>query len=75
MPNYAFFTMNVGWRLFWISKLQTEISLSATKSEYIALLNYMIEMLPSIKLLKETHESLNFGKKIIIALTNEWFQD
>jgi hypothetical protein len=39
----------------WASKLQTEIALSSTESEYIALSQSMREVIPLMDLMKEAH--------------------
>jgi hypothetical protein len=39
-----------GCPLFWVSKLQTEIALSTTKSEYIALSQAMREVIPLMEI-------------------------
>jgi hypothetical protein len=45
-----------GCPLIWASKLQTEIALSTTEAEYIALSQSLREVIPIMNLLKETRE-------------------
>ncbi len=42
-----------GFPIAWISKMQTEISLSSTESEYIGLSSALRAVIPLIELLKE----------------------
>ena len=42
--------------LTWCSKMQSEIALSTTESEYIALSQSLREVIPMIQLLKEINE-------------------
>ena len=51
----GFIIKHVGSPLFWTSKLKTEISLSATEAEFIAMHYSMREKLPLMVLLKEIH--------------------
>jgi hypothetical protein len=51
-----------GCVLLWASKLQTEISLSSTESEYIALSQALREVIPLIALIKELRAN-NFDIK------------
>ena len=46
--------MYAGCLITWGSKLQTEIALSTTESEYIALSSAMREVIPFLGLTKET---------------------
>ena len=45
----------MGCPLLWVSKLQTEIALSTTEAEYIALSQSMRDVLPLIELIKEVN--------------------
>ena len=51
-----------GCPIYWRSKLQTEIALSTTESEYIALSMAMREVLPFLNLMKEIQEFLPVNK-------------
>ena len=55
MSRTGFVTKCMGCLVFWVSKLQTEIALSTTEAEHIALSHSMREILPFIKLIKELH--------------------
>ena len=57
--------------VIWVSKLQTEIALSTTEAEYIALSQAMRELIPMRRLLQETGSALNldFSKPAIIHST------
>ncbi|KAL7460030.1 hypothetical protein ACHAXS_000498 [Conticribra weissflogii] len=48
--------MYAGCPIFWSSKLQTEIALSTTEAEYIALSSAMCEVLPFLNTMKEIHD-------------------
>lgn len=48
--------MYAGCPVHWLSKLQTEVALSTTESEYIALSQAMRDVIPMIDLLKEIDE-------------------
>ena len=48
----------MGCPLLWVSKLQTEISLSTTEAEYIALSQSLRDVLPLIELIKEVNDVL-----------------
>ena len=48
--------MYAGCPVHWCSKLQTEIALSTTEAEYIALSQSLREVIPLIELLKEINE-------------------
>ncbi len=45
-----------GYPMHWASKMQTEIALSTTEAEYIALSQSMREVLPIMWLLQEAHD-------------------
>jgi len=62
-----------GCPLFWSSKLQTEIALSTTEAEYIALSQAMRALLPLRSLLLEvgTKLNLNFSTKSVVK-TRVW---
>ena len=52
--TYRFFIVYAGCPITWGRKLQTEIALSITESEYIALSSAMREVIPFLGLMKET---------------------
>ena len=54
----GYFITYAGCPITWLSKPQTEISLSSTESEYIALSHSMREAIPMITLLQELKEIL-----------------
>jgi len=58
LSRTGFVIKYMGCPLFWLSKLQSEISLSTTEAEYIALSHAMRETLPLIEFLREIHEVL-----------------
>ena len=60
-----------GCPLLWVSKLQTEVALSTTEAEYIALSQAMRELLPMRELLQEvgTTLDLDFAKPAIVHST------
>ncbi len=62
-----------GCPLFWSSKLQTEIALSTTEAEYIALSQAMRALLPLRSLLREvgTKMQLSYSSKSVIR-TRVW---
>jgi hypothetical protein len=53
----GFVVMFAGCPLFWASKLQTEIALSTTESEYIALSSALREVIPLMRLTKELRDA------------------
>ena len=55
----GFLIKYAGCAITWMSKLQTEISLSSTESEYIALSHSMREAIPMMSLLKELSTVMN----------------
>jgi hypothetical protein len=57
--------------LIWVSKLQTEIALSTTEAEYIALSQSMRDLIPMRRLLQEvgTAMNLDFAKPAIVHST------
>ena len=54
----GFFITLAGCPIIWLSKLQSEISLSSTECEYIALSQSMREVIPLMELLKELNPLL-----------------
>ena len=55
-----------GCPVLWVSKLQTEIALSTTEAEYIALSQAMRDLLPTKRILEEIGKSLGveLGKSV-----------
>ena len=54
LSRSGFVIMFAGCPITWSSKLQTEIALSTTESEYIALSSAMREVIPFLNLMQET---------------------
>lgn len=50
--------------LYWQSKLQSEIALSTTEAEYIALSQALREIIPLINLLSEVKKHFELGEKL-----------
>jgi hypothetical protein len=53
--------MYCGCPVHWVSKLQSEIALSTTEAEYIALLMCLRDLLPMRTMLSELSKGFNFG--------------
>ncbi len=58
LSRTGFVIMYAGCPVTWSSKLQTEIALSTTEAEYIALSQAMREVIPFLNLIKEIHDVL-----------------
>jgi hypothetical protein len=58
----GFVIMYAGCPLIWVSKLQSEVALSATEAEYIALSQAMRELIPLLGLLEELTPALQLNK-------------
>ena len=56
LSRTRFIIVYAGYPIFWCSKLQTEIALSTTESEYIALSQSMHEVLPFLNVSNEIHK-------------------
>ena len=56
LSRTGYVIMYAGCPVHWCSKLQTEIALSTTEAEYIALSQSLREVIPLIELLKEINE-------------------
>ena len=56
MSRTGYVIMYAGCPITWCSKLQTEIALSTTEAEYIALSQSLREVIPVIELMKEVNE-------------------
>jgi len=62
VKSHTGFVLTLGsWPLLWSSKLQTEITLSTTEVEYIALFQLMFMLLPMWSLLKEVGANLQLS--------------
>ena len=61
MSRTGYVIMYAGCPILWSSKLQTEIALSTTEAEYIALSQAVREVLPLISLMKELNEVLKIN--------------
>ena len=57
LPHTGFLILYHGCPVRWGSKLQTEIALSTTESEYIALSTTTRELLPLCRILMDIHQS------------------
>jgi hypothetical protein len=53
----GFVVLHAGCPIVWASKLQTEIALSSTESEYVALSQSLREVLPLMRLVKELKQA------------------
>ena len=53
----------MGCPILWVSKLQTEIALSTTEAEYIALSQAMREVIPLMTIIEELSDVLNISKE------------
>ena len=62
LSRTGFVISYAGCPIFWRSKLQTEIALSTTEAEYIALSMAMREVLPFLNLMKELEDFLPINK-------------
>ena len=62
LSRSGFIIFYAGCPIHWVSKLQTEIALSTTESEYIALSQSMRDVIPLINLLKEFEKVLPIEK-------------
>jgi hypothetical protein len=58
----GFIIMYAGCPLVWVSKLQTEVALSTTEAEYIALSHAMRELIPLLGLLEELTPVFHLNK-------------
>jgi Reverse transcriptase (RNA-dependent DNA polymerase) len=64
-----------GCPLIWVSKLQTEIALSTTEAEYIALSQSLRDVIPMRRLLKEASEGLSLTVKPTAKMYSTVFED
>jgi len=72
MSRTGFVIMFAGCPITWASKLQTEIALSTTESEYIALSTAMREVIPFLNLLQETSDCLGLTTSKPILKCTVW---
>lgn len=61
MSRTGYVIMFAGCPILWCSKLQTEITLSTTEAEYVALSQAMREVIPLMNLMKELGKVLKFN--------------
>jgi hypothetical protein len=64
-----------GCPLIWVSKLQTEIALSTTEAEYIALSQSLRDLIPMRRLLQEASQGLSLTVKKNAILYSKVFED
>ena len=64
-----------GCPLIWVSKLQTEIALSTTEAEYIALSQSLRDLIPMRRLLQTASEGLNLTVRPTAKLYSTVFED
>ncbi|KAL7469660.1 hypothetical protein ACHAXS_009917, partial [Conticribra weissflogii] len=62
LSRTGYVIMYAGCPITWCSKLQTEIALSTTEAEYIALSQAMREVIPFLNLMKEICDVLPINK-------------
>ena len=61
--RYGYIIMYAGMPICWVSKLQTEVAMSSTESEYIGISEATREVIPIMELLKELKEAgFNIGE-------------
>ena len=63
LSRTSYVIMFAGCPISWCSKLQTEIALSTTEAEYIALSQAMREVIPFMTLLEEVNTIFPSAKK------------
>ena len=61
--------------LFWVSKLQTEIALSMTEAEYVALSQSLRDLIPMCRLLAEVSKGLGLKVEKNAKLYSTVFED
>ena len=59
MSRTGFVIKYMNCPIYWTSKLQTEIALSTTEAEHIALSHSMCEVIPMLTLIQKIHEKMN----------------
>ena len=64
--------MNAGCPIYWCSKLQTEIALSKTESEYIGLSSAMREVIPLKNLMQEVNKLFSISHKNPFLIALSW---
>lgn len=67
--------MVAGCPIMWASKLQTEVALSTTESEYIAISTATREVLPMMELIEEMHQNGCLQKKMRPTFHCKVFED
>jgi hypothetical protein len=72
LSRTGFVIMYAGCPITWSSKLQTEIALSTTESEYIALSTSMRETIPFLNLLKEISDMFGLLEKKPVFQCTVW---
>ena len=72
LSRTGFVIMYAGCPITWTSKLQTEIALSTTESEYIALSTAMREVIPFLNLMKETSDLFGLNDNQPIFKCKVW---
>jgi hypothetical protein len=71
----GYVVMYAGFPIIWASKLQGEIALSSTKSEYLAISTVMREVLPLIEILDEIKDNIKGIGDIIPEVHCKVFED
>ena len=61
--------------LLWVSKIQTEVALSTTEAEYIALSHSLREVIPLVRLLEEMQEKGIIKSNILQQIKCTVFED
>ena len=67
MSRTGYVIRYMGCSILWVSKIQTEIALSTTEAEYIALLQSMRDVIPMTNLIEELNKVLKIeGQKPVV---------
>ena len=67
--------MVAGCPLLWVSKLQTEVAVSTMMAEYIALSQYMRDMLPLKELVKTMAKVVTGDENVKVTAKSDVFED